>query len=990
MQDVTADARRWVGTPITRKEDAALLTGRGRFIDDLSPVAGMKHAALLRSPHAHAQILGIDVTRARALPGVSGVLIGTDLAPLIGPMPSVVKAAPPYLPIAVDRARYVGEPVAVVVAESRYVAEDACELIGVDYAPLPAASDLRTARSQGAPILHAGVGSNIVSRRSFRYGDPDRAFAQADRVFEFSYEYPRCASTPMETIGVIANFEPAPDRFTIWSNFQGPFVLHPLMAGSLRVPGPHLRLITPPCSGGSFGIKQAAASYIVLMAAVSRRLGWPVKWIEDRAEHLTAASASSERIGSVAAAFTGDGVLTALRFFNVASMGAYVRAPEPASLYRMHSASSSCYRVPNIAIDNELVVTNRTPVGLNRGYGGPQFYFALERVMEIAARGLGLDAAALRRQNFLPQDAFPYCAPAGAVLDAGNYHAALDELLRLADYQNLRRCRAVAREQGRLFGIGLAAGIEPSGSNMAYVSLAQTPQERALSAEKSGAHASAVTSIDPTGRVVLRLCSTPNGQGHATVAAQIVADELGLRPEDIDVVTEMDTLTSAWSLASGNYSNRFAAIVVDAVAKSARQVAGRLKRIAAKALECGEEAIELVDGFARVAGGSNKGIQLRKLASQAHWHPAGLPADSPPGIYETATVSPAELGAAQEDDRICSAATFAFAIDLAAIEVDRSTGKVRIEKYVSVHDVGKQLHPRIVEGQIHGGFAHGLGAALMEELAYDEQGQFLSGTFADYLCPTAVEMPELTIGHCTTPSPRNALGAKGTGDGSSMLAPAAIANAVADALGREDIDLPLTPPRLWALANGRSPRRSMRHVASQPGQPAKPAPSLLGEGEVVLSASPEEVWRRLIDPAELAAIVPGCRRLVQEAPDCYRADLALGIAGMKGAYAASIEVRDKDEPRTLRLLGNISGALGFASGEGLVRLSADEGSTRLAYRYSLNVGGKVASVGQRMLATVMRALIGEFFRGLQRRVSRSPRGWPHWLSSKRFLKRGKR
>src|SRR5499426_4923033 len=288
---------RWVGQPVPRKEDEALLSGRARFIDDLAPVPGLKHAAILRSPHPHARLRHIDASRAAALPGVVGVVTGDELTKLVGPIPSVVKAPVPYFPFAIDKVRYVGEPVAVVVADDRYVAEDALDLISVDYDPLPAAADLSAARNSDAPILHEKVGSNVVSRRSFRYGDPDGAFAAADRVFELSYTYPRYASTPMETLGVIAQFEPAPDRYTVWSNFQGPFVIQPLMAGALRVPGHRLRLVTPPSSGGSFGIKQAILSYIVLLAAVSRKTGVPVKWIEDRVENLTAASASSDRLG---------------------------------------------------------------------------------------------------------------------------------------------------------------------------------------------------------------------------------------------------------------------------------------------------------------------------------------------------------------------------------------------------------------------------------------------------------------------------------------------------------------------------------------------------------------------------------------------------------------------------------------------------------------------------------------------------------------------
>jgi 2-furoyl-CoA dehydrogenase large subunit len=981
LEAIGTVSQRWVGSPVARKEDQALLTGQARFIDDLSPIPGIRFAAILRSPHPHARIGRIDFARARELPGVRGIVTGKDVADLIGPVPSVVKAPLAYYPIAIDRTRYVGEPVAVVVADTRYIAEDACDLIEVEYDVLPAVSDLRSATARDAPVIHDKAGSNVISRRSFIYGNPDAAFAAAERVFEFSYSYPRYASTPMETFGVIAHFERAPDRYTVWSNFQGPFVVQPLMASALRVPGHRLRLITPPSSGGSFGIKQAVLSYIVLLAAVSRKTGVPVKWIEDRAEHLTASSASSDRLGTVAAAFTKDGELTGLRFKNTANMGAHVRPPEPASLYRMHAASNGCYKVANISIDNDLVVTNCTPVGLNRGYGGPQFYFALERVMDIAARGLEMDPAELRRRNFIPADAFPYRAPAGAVFDAGDYDAALSELLRIADYDELKRRRDEVRRTGGLFGIGLAAGVEPSGSNMAYVSLAQTAQDRRRADRKSGANASAVVTVDPSGQVTVRLCSTPNGQGHATVAAQIVADALGLHPNDIDVVTEIDTLTSAWSIASGNYSNRFAAIVVDAVAKCAEQVAQKIKLLAANALEAAPEEIELREGYARVRGQSNKGLPFRKAAARAHWDPAGLPDNATPGIHEAAIVSPPVLGSPDDEDRIASAVTFGFVIDLAAVEIDRKTGEIRIDKYVSVHDVGTQLNPKIVEGQVHGGFAHGLGAALFEELAYDERGNFLSGTFADYLCPTAVEVPRVEIGHVETASPVNALGAKGMGDGSSMLTPAAITNAVADALGRDDISLPLNLRRVWAFANGHEVTpRPMAAQARAEGTAVGGA--LTGSGEVSLSAPVEEVWRRLLDPSELAAIIPGCRGLTQDGPDRYSAQVVIGVAGIRGTYHVQIEMRDKKEESSVRLVGKAFGALGFGSGLGFVSLQPEAGGrTRLQYRYEADVGGKVAAVGQRMLGSVTRYLIAQFFHSLERRLRPAGgEGWRTWWS----------
>jgi 2-furoyl-CoA dehydrogenase large subunit len=952
----------WIGAAVARIEDQALLTGQARFIDDLSPIPGLRFAAILRSPHPHARIGRIDVAQAQELPGVWSIVTGKDIRDLIGPVPTVVKAPLAYYPIAIDKARYVGEPVAVVVADTRYIAEDACELIQVEYEVLPAVSDLRSANMREAAVIHEDVGSNVISRRSFRYGNPDAAFAAADRIFEFSYSFPRYASTPIETLGVIAQFERAPDRYTVWSNFQGPFVVQPLMANALRVPGHRLRLITPPSSGGSFGIKQAALSYIILMAAVSRKASVPVKWIEDRAEHLTAASASSDRLGTVAAAFTKDGELTALRFKNTANMGAHIRAPEPASLYRMHAASNGCYRVKNISIDNELVVTNCTPVGLNRGYGGPQFYFALERMMEIAARGLAIDPAELRRRNFISAGAFPYKAPAGAVFDAGDYEAALSELLRIADYEELKRRREEARRVGRLFGIGLAAGVEPSGSNMGYVSLAQTAEDRRRAGPKSGGNASAVVAVDPSGQVTLRLCSCPNGQGHATVAAQIVADALGLNPDNIDVITEVDTLT-----------------------------AHKIKLLAADALDASPEEIELHDGYARVRGQSNKGLPFRRAAARAHWDPAGLPDNTSPGIHEAAIVSPRVLASSDDEDRIASAVTFGFVIDLAAIEIDRKTGAIRVDKYASVHDVGTQLNPKIVEGQVHGGFAHGFGAALLEELAYDEQGNFLSGTFADYLCPTAAEIPKIDIGHVETRSPVNALGAKGMGDGSSMLTPAAIANAVADALGRDDISLPLTLRRVWALANGRDPTAKARPTISA----SRPVGSAIGDvltgrGEVTLSAPVAEVWRRLLDPRELAAIIPGCRGLTQDGPDSYSAQVVIGVAAVRGTYQAHIELRDKREGSSLRLVGKASGALGFGSGSGFVSLRPEPGGrTRLEYRYEADIGGKVAAVGQRMLGSVIRYLIAQFFHSLERRIRPASRpGWRTWWSRLRSGRHG--
>ena len=810
MAVMAARGEKWVGRAVPRLEDEALLTGQARFIDDLAPVAGLAHVAILRSPHPNARILAIDAGPARAMPGVKGVVTGAELGPALTPLGSAVRTPIRSYPIAIDRVRHVGEPVALVAADDRYVAEDALERIEVDYAPLPAVAEVRDALLPDAPLVHPEAGGNEIQHRRFRYGDPEGAFRAAAQVVRLAWRYPRQSATPIETYGAIAHFERAPDRFTLWSNFQGPFILQPLMARSLGVAGNRLRLITAPASGGSFGIKQGLYPYLVLLAAASRHLGLPLKWIEDRLEHLTASSSAADRADEIEAAFAADGSLTGVRFVNRVNVGAYVRAPEPASVYRMHAASNGCYRVRDIAVDNHLVVTNKPPVGLNRGYGGPQFYFGLERAMDAGARALGLDPAEIRRRNFLPADGFPYAAPAGAVFDSGDYAKGLDLALALADYDALKERRAAARAAGRLFGIGLGAGVEPSGSNMAYVTLAQRAAERAEAGGRSGGIAAASVTVDPGGGVTVRLDSTPAGQGHATVAAQVVADRLGLAPGEIEVVTAMDTQGQPWSLASGNYSNRFAAIVVGAIPASAERIATKLKHVAAEMLEVAAADVDLIAGRAEVTGVPGKGIPFARVAAATHWHPAGLPAGVGPGLHETAMLSPDVLGAPDAADRVASAVTFGFLCDLAAVEVDAASGEVRVETYVTVHDVGTILNPLIVEGQIRGGFAHGFGAALFEELSHDEAGNFLTGGFADYGCPTAADLPPLTIGHATTPSPTNPLGSKGMGDGSSMLAPAVVANAVADALGRDDIELPLRRDRVWRLARDCPRRRSVR------------------------------------------------------------------------------------------------------------------------------------------------------------------------------------
>src|SRR6202166_4845479 len=451
----------WCGQSIERVEDAALLTGRGRFIDDLGVRPGTLYAAILRSPHAHADILSIDCEAARRADGVVAVLTGDDIKALTTSLVVGVKAPVECWPIAVERVRYVGEPVAVVVACDRYRAEDAVDLIEVRYAALGANIDPLKALLPETPVIHDGFGGNVASDRTFRYGDPERAFAEAEHRISIAIGYPRNSCTPIETYGVVADYDASEDAFDILANFQGPFSIHAVISRALKVPGNRVRLRTPPDSGGSFGVKQGVFPYIVLLAAASRAVGRPVKWIEDRLEHLTASVSATNRATTLSAAVASDGRISALDWDQVEDCGAHLRAPEPATLYRMHGNLTGAYDIANVAVRNRVVVTNKTPTGLNRGFGGPQVYFALERLMQRIAVELKLDPLDVIMRNLVPADRFPYRTAAGALLDSGDYPEAIARGIKGGALDELEARRDVARAEGRLYGIGYAAVVEP-------------------------------------------------------------------------------------------------------------------------------------------------------------------------------------------------------------------------------------------------------------------------------------------------------------------------------------------------------------------------------------------------------------------------------------------------------------------------------------------------------------------------------------------------
>jgi 2-furoyl-CoA dehydrogenase large subunit len=625
-----------------------------------------------------------------------------------------------------------------------------------------------------------------------------------------------------------------------------------------------------------------------------------------------------------------------------------------------------------------VVLTNKTPAGLVRGFGGPQVYFALERLMQRIAVELNIDPIELYRRNFIPTDAFPYRAAAGALIDSGNYHVAIDLARGEGGLDALYAMRSKARAEGRLFGIGLSAIVEPSVSNMGYISTVLPAAARAKAGPKNGAIAAATVSIDPLGGVTVVIASAPAGQGHRTVCAQVVADVFGLQPDQIVVNIEFDTQKDAWSVAAGNYSSRFAGAVAGTVHLAACKVRDKLALIAAPQLACEASDVVFAEGkvYARHAPG--KSLQFLRMAASPHWAPALLPSGIDPGLRETVFWTAEQLTAPDEQDRVNTSAAYGFAFDVCAVEVDRHTGRVRIEKYITTHDAGKILHPGMADGQIRGAFAQGLGAALMEEFRYGDDGSFLSGTFADYLVPTTCEVPDPLILHMETPSPFTPLGAKGLGEGNNMSTPVCIGNAVADALGVSDIRLPLTPSKVMELIGIDDPPPS-RPQTSFVETPSRGGKALAARGEVRIEASPEAVFAVLLDPVALAKIIPGCKALERTAENHYRADVTIGVGMIKARYAAEVALSELDPPRSLRLRGTGLSSVGSATGSGLVTLTPSGTGTLLHYDYEAEVSGKVAAVGSRMLEGAAKIVLNQLFEQLGREAGRgsveSRSGW---------------
>ena len=972
----------YVGRPLERVEDAILLTGRALFSDHLPTRTGTLQAAILRSPHAHAEIVSIDTSAAEALPYVAAVLTGEDIAAMSDPFLIVLKQPMAQWSLAVAKVRFVGEAVAVVIASDRYKAEDALQCVTVEYRVLQPAVDPVAAAESQAPLVHEEVGSNVVSKRDYVYGDPDKSFAEAAHRVSIKVHYPRNSQTPLEGYVVTADYDPTQAVYDVASNFQGPYTTHPVMAKALRVGEAGLRLRTPAFSGGGFGVKVQIFPYIVLMCLASKVTGRPVKWVEDRLEHLSAASAAPNRVIDVEAAVSSDGKITALRFDQLDDYGAYLRAPMPGPLYRMHGVMTGAYDIENLAISNRVVMTNKCPSSMVRGFGGPQVYFAIERLMQRIATELDRDPLDVIRRNLVPAGVFPYRAAAGALFDSGDYPRAVELAVQDGGLEELQRRRARAREEGRLYGIGYAAVVEPAQSNMGYLSNMLPAEERRKN-PKGGAVSNATVSVDPLGTVSVTADSIPQGQGHMTVLSQIVADVLGIGPEDIRVNLEHDTQKDAWSIATGNYSSRFSSATAVAAYQAAWKVRDKLARIASQSLNVPIEQLEFAGGKIFASDNPDNTVSFYRTAGSAHWTPGSLPEGMEPGVRETGTSSPPELAPPADDGRINTSLTYGFVFDYCGVEVDPDTARVRIDKYVTMHDSGRLLNPLLADGQVYGAFAWGVGCALYEEFVYADDGSFLTGTFADYLCPTAYEIPEPTILHMQTPSMFTPLGAKGIGEGNCMSTPVCIANAVCDALDVADVTLPLTPSKLSALIHT---EQAPPAAASAAGVTAPSAGrALSGGGESLVPAAPATVWDTLLEPQNLAAVIPGCRSLERVAENRYRARITLGVGPVRGVFHAQVQLSELDPPSALTLSGDLSGPLGSSRGSGRLHLAPEARGTRVRYDYAFEITGKVAAVGGRMLDGAARVIIGQFFERLIAHVGgQSPPTPASWW--KRLLK----
>ncbi len=772
-------ATRYFGAPIKRNEDPRLLTGQALFVDDVE-LPGLLHAAFLRSSYAHARLKRIDASAARARTGVTAVYTAADLGdywkpgPLLvspPPVPGIVFNERTQVPLAKGKVRHVGEPIALVIAESRYIAEDALNDIRVDFDPLPPVVDLEYALTPAAALVHEDVGSNVAAHVIQRKGDYAAARAQAEVVIRRRFVYDRGASAPMENRGVVAQWDARAGKLTVWDTTQAPVVIRNGLAEMLDLSENQVRVIAP-FIGGGFGPKiMMFYPEEVLIPWAAIRLNRPVKWIEDRSEHFVATTHERSQIHDAEIALTKDGRILGVHDVFLHDTGAY----DPYGL--TVPLNSQCtllgpYDIRHYYSEFKAVFTNKTIVTPYRGAGRQHGVFVIERLLDIAAKELRLDRIDIRRKNFIPPDAFPYNNEvifqdfAPLVYDSGNYAPALDKALKMIGYEKfLREEQPRLRAEGKHAGIGLVCYVEGTGI---------------------GPYEGARVRVQASGKVAVATGVGTQGQGHFTSFAQIVADQVGVDVRDVEVITG-DTDQFYWG--AGTFASRGAVVAGNAINEAAKDVRQKILRLAAEQLECAEEDLELVEGQVRVKGVPQKTIKLGELAKKANPTRGAVKPGTVPGLEATNYFGPARGATASGAHAMI-------------VEVDPETMQVEIKKYVVVHDCGRVINPLILAGQVQGGVAQGIGNAFYEQLIYDENGQLLNGTFMDFLLPTALEVPRVEIGHEETPSPLNPLGIKGAGEAGAIPVGPLFAQAVEDALsdtGIEILEIPLSPKRLWEL-----------------------------------------------------------------------------------------------------------------------------------------------------------------------------------------------
>jgi len=777
------------------KEDRRFVSGDGRYVADIA-MPNMAHVALLTSPHASARIIAVDDSAALAAPGVHTVLWGDALAAATKPLANALDTpGVKCYPLAVGVVRYVGEWVAAVVADTRQAAEDAAELITVDYEPQAGVLTAEAALDPASPPVHAGHGSNVLYHRTFTWGDVDEHFAAAAHQLGFRAVWKRNATVPLETFGVMARWHESDGLLDVWASIQMPSYPEQI-AGALGLETSAVRVHYDVDVGGSYGVKRGI-KHTVLVGHLARLLGRPVRLIEDRLENLAGGDAHGpDRVFDVAVAYDDLGHIKSMRLRAVDDVGGHT-GRAPFQLGKPVGAIVGPYRIASVAYEAIAVSTNKTGQTAVRGFGQAPTNFAIEMAVDKVARVLGLDRLDVRRRNFIPKDAFPYLIPSGSSYDSGDYHAVLEKAVALAEYEALTKKRDALRADGRLAGIGIATCLEPGGGNSAFEPLFNPKNETTTWPE------SCRVSVGRDGAVSAFITTSTAGQGHETLVATIVAEELDL-PVDAIRVVHSDSLSGM----PGNspVASRMAIMLGGAAAGAARKLRDQALAIAGRQLGQDPAELELRDGFAQVKAAPAQQVAWPDIAFIAHRHYHLMPAGQEPGL-QASFVWEVPMGGTlpSADGRVQMYPCYSFAAHIVLASIDPDTGVVTLPDYAIAHDCGTVINPDIVKGMVLGGTAHGIGAALYETFQYDEAGQLITGSFADYLMPSAHEVPDIKLVEHCTPSPHTSHGQKGVGEGGYLAAPAAIASAVNDALaarGLEILTLPMRPVDIEALLNG--------------------------------------------------------------------------------------------------------------------------------------------------------------------------------------------